>query len=234
MKNKLTEILTDHFNKSSLETLYKWDFPKKEPPIRIRIPKDVSNFKKNIFLKENLCKEFNEKNFITLSYWIVKEWGGIPLKETGNNTTKIENFKKKLDNKETRLLKHEFGTISSLSKIASFYKPKEFVIYDSRVIYSLNWLIFKNNLDTKLFPQPSGRNSAIAEYDQKTIFNLSNRSINYWKEEEAYFEYCKLLNETAALSKGMKNYELEMFLFSIADTDILDDIKNNVTFCYGL
>ena len=232
MKNKLAEILTDRFNKSSLESLYKWDFPKKNLPIRI--PKDVSNFKKNIFLKENLCKKFNEINFIDLSYWIVNEWGGIPLKRTENNSRKIINFKKKLDNKETRLFKYEFGTISSLSKIASFYEPKEFVIYDSRVVYSLNWLIFKNNLDTKLFPQPSGRNSAIAEYDQKTIFNLSNRFIEYWNGEEAYFEYCKLLNETAALSKGIKNYELEMFLFSIADTDILDDIKNNVTFCYGL
>ena len=232
MKNKLAEILTDHFNKSSLESLYKWDFPKKEPPIRI--PKDISNFKKNIFFFVFLCKEFNESNFIKLSYWIVNEWGGIPLKETDNNTKKIENFKKKLDNKESRLFKYEFGTISSLSKIASFYKPKEFVIYDSRVIYSLNWLIFKNNLDTKLFPQPSGRNSAIAEYDQKTIFNLSNRSINYWNEEEAYFEYCKLLNEVAAKFKRIKNYELEMFLFSIADTDILEDIKSNVTFGYKL
>jgi hypothetical protein len=232
MKNKLAEILTDRFNKSSLESLYKWDFPKKDLPIRI--PKDVSNFKKNIFLKENLCKKFNEINFIDLSYWIVNEWGGIPLKRTENNSRKIINFKKKLDNKETRLFKYEFDTISSLSKIASFYEPKEFVIYDSRVVYSLNWLIFKNNLDTKLFPQPSGRNSAIAEYDQKTIFNLSNRFIEYWNGEEAYFEYCKLLNETAALSKGMKNYELEMFLFSIAVTDILEDIKSNVTFCYGL
>lgn len=32
--------------------------------------------------------------------------------------------------------------------------PDDYVIYDARVAYSLNWLIFAHDLDLAFFPQP--------------------------------------------------------------------------------
>ena len=189
----------------------------------------MSNYEKNIFLKENLHKIINEKNFENIAYWIINSWGGIPLKENENNINRLKKFKNKLDKNIENLTKDEFNIISSLSKIASFYHPEKYTIYDSRVIYSLNWLIFKNNLEINYFPQPASRNSVMIEYDQKTIFNLSKRKIKYFSYSDAYFEYCKLINEISKNVNDIKNYQIEMFLFSIADTIIIDDMRNSLS-----
>ena len=172
----------------------------------------------------------DDENFLKRSYWIVKKWGELNLQKNEKNDAKIRNFIHKIKSPNNKLLKSEFETISSLSKIASFYDPQNFAIYDSRAIYSLNWIIFKHNIKTKFFPQPSGRNPSIVEYDQKTIFNLSKRKIEYYKEQIAYFEYCNLLKNTIALSSNnIKIYQIEMFLFSMAAPKIVEDIKKSLS-----
>lgn len=224
MYEKILEIVLDLYSK--IGNNYSWELPENLP---IEIPKHLSNYEKNIFLKENLHKIIDEENFEKIAYWIINSWGGIPLKENENNKNRLKKFKNKLDKNIENLTKDEFSIISSLSKIASFYCPEKYSIYDSRVIYSLNWLIFKNNLESNYFPQPASRNSAMTEYDQKTIFNLSKRKINYYTNNDAYFEYCKLINEISKNAKDIKNYQIEMFLFSIADTIIIDDMKKSLS-----
>lgn len=234
MEKDLKTVLLEEYQKINLKDLYQWTFPQ-EPPINM--PKNLSDYEKNIYLKENLYKQLQKnetngdnENFLKLSYWIVKKWGNLNLQENKKNNAKIRNFIHKIKSLNNRLLKSEFETISSLSKIASFYSPQNFAIYDSRAIYSLNWIIFKHNLETKFFPQPSGRNPSIVEYDQKTIFNLSKRKIEYYKDQIAYFEYCNLLKNTIALSSNnIKIYQIEMFLFSMAAPKIVDDIKKSLS-----
>ncbi len=104
-----------------------------------------------------------------------------------------------------------------------------YVIYDSRVIYALNWLIFLYSDDKVLFPQPNGRNSKIEKFDQKTIFNLSGTKYSYHDTKIAYIKYCELLQNISNIIDPKKTiYELEMLLFLIAVEEIIEDIKKNV------
>jgi hypothetical protein len=83
-------------------------------------------------------KNNTEQNFI--DFWIINNWGGIRgFKQNNRNVEKIKQYKKQLEKR--KLTKECFSTISSLSKVSSFLDPENFVIYDSRVIYTLNWLI---------------------------------------------------------------------------------------------
>jgi hypothetical protein len=112
-------------------------------------------FEQNVELKWILSQKYqtnSEQNFI--DFWIINVWGGIRgFKPSDRNIDKILRFKKQIE--KGRLSLDCFSTISSLSKISSFLNPEKFVIYDSRVIYTLNWLILtrenQNELNEKYY-----------------------------------------------------------------------------------
>lgn len=138
-----------------------------------------------------------------------------------------------------------FSTISSLSKISSFFDPENFVIYDSRVIYTLNWLILtcenQNGFKEKYFPMPSGRNKIIADFDMNTIVNISHISEYvenmklYVTQQNAYFEFCDFIKTNTKLIYGedSKPYELEMLLFTLADKEIFNELKEQIKITTG-
>jgi hypothetical protein len=109
---------------------------------------------------------------------------------------------------------------------AGLINPNEYAIYDSRAVYSLNWLLFNFVDETELYPQPSGRNPKLSQFDLSTIFNLTGRGVTYISHKTAYFEYCDLLK---SLSKEVygddKPYKIEMLLFLIAPTKIIECIE---------
>lgn len=209
---KLKEVLKDYLKTHHIEERFIWDFPQKSP---LDIPKVIKdNYSKNIYLKENysdlLCDISNLKNF----YWLIKDWGGISsFKENDRNNEKIKNFMHQLNT--GKLTKESFNVISSLSKIASFLDYKSFVIYDSRVIYSLNWLLLKYTDSKEFFPQPSGRNKELIQYDLKTIINLLPSQYSYKSHATAYFEYCELIRNLSFELYGKdKPYKLEMLIMA--------------------
>lgn len=221
---QLEEVLIEEFNKIDLAKIYKWDMDFNLP---IQIPEQLSSYEKNIYLKENLKEKLNSE-FLNTAYWIINIWGGITsFKKNQRNDQLLLDFYSLLQRNQTKLYKYQFNVISSLSKIASFANPDEYIIYDSRAIYSLNWFIFINNIEIPYFPQPQGRNSALGQYDQYTIFNLTNKKVEYYSPYEAYFKYCKLLKSIAE-KNNLKIYQLEMFLFSIADNYIVNNIRDNI------
>ena len=133
-----------------------------------------------------------------------------------------------------------FSTISSLSKISSFLDPDKYVIYDSRVIYALNYLILtgenKDEFKHKYFPMPSGRNKIIADFDMNTIINIfhagkygTNKELII-PQQQAYFDFCNFVRTytKSIYGSSAKPYELEMLLFTIADKEIFYDIKKNI------
>ena len=139
-----------------------------------------NGFDLNIKLKQVLSEKYKEnvdQNLI--DYWIINVWGGIRgFKSNDRNIEKIIKFKKEI--RKGKLSLESFGTISSLSKIASFLEPDKYVIYDSRVIYTLNCLILtcenQNGYRQKYFPIPNGRNKKMNDFDLKTILNLTHLS----------------------------------------------------------
>lgn len=201
----------------------------------------VSNYYKNIHLKAILKTKYDnpELDNTLIDFWIINQWGGIKsFKSNERNIAKITTFKNQL--KKKKLSKDTFGTISSLSKVASFMNPDEMVIYDSRVIFTLNWLILttenQHKFNTPYFPMPSGRNKILTDFDMNTVINLFHIDA-YIKEEQlfrpyqtAYFEYCDWIkiHTQVIMGKEAIPYQLEMLLFTLADKEIFDEIKNRI------
>lgn len=170
--------------------------------------------------------------------------GGIrSFKPNERNIDKILSFKEQI--KKGRLSLDCFSTISSLSKISSFLNPEKFVIYDSRVIYTLNWLILtcenQNGLRKKYYPMPRGRNKKISDFEMNTIINLSHISDYGGKvemfipQQKAYFDFCKFVQNATKKIYGpnSKPYELEMLLFTLADKEIFEDLKDTLEISTG-
>ena len=222
---EIIDTLVSEYRKVNLNTFYDWNFPVDCPII---FPKKVkSNFDKNIYAKKNIKMLLNT-NYIDTSYWIIHEWGGIKsFKQNDKNNDRLNYFKQIISNNKFELSNSEFSIISSLSKVAAFYNPKIYAIYDSRVIYSLNWFIFLFGKNKKMFPQPNGRNSKMSEYDQRTIFNLSKIEYNYLETKMAYSEYCKFLQSIYKKTK-INIQKMEMFLYAIADSLVIRQITEKI------
>lgn len=225
--HKLISILKDLSVQHDVKK-YEWGMPENCP---ILIPKHlISNFERNIYLKENLQTVLNRDDCFSVYYWIIQEWGGIgSFKRNVINDAKIIKFLSDL--KKKTLTKASFERISSFSKIASFLNPNDYVIYDSRVIYALNWLLFNYAPDVDLFIQPQGRNSELVKYDMQTIFRLSGKIHNFRSHKTAYHEYCDLMKQLSleVYSVNSQPYLLEMLLFDIAPKVIVKDIERKVT-----
>ncbi len=196
-------------------------------------------YDKNVKLKWILNRKYEEGYGIELDFWIINKWGGIKgFKKNERNISKIKEFKEQL--KVGRLTRNTFGTISSLSKLASFMHPEDYVIYDSRVIYSLNWLLLttenKDGLKNLYFPTPIGRNKIITGFDMNTIINLfnvdayQNKTPLYNSYKDAYFKFSRFMKYGAKEIYGedAKPYQLEMLLFTLADEEVFEEMMKKI------
>ena len=221
------EALQKYAQNNPLEVNFNWEVPDDCP---LQIPDNISDaFTKNIYLKENFNSLLSKENSLENQYWIIQKWGGIgSLKATDRNNQILN----KLDLELTKgiLTKPTFSIISSTSKVASFLDYTKYAIYDSRVIYALNWLLFKYTSQTEFYPQPSGRSSDLAKYEFSTILNLSGKAYTWKSHKTAYHEYCDLMKELSLkIYRREIPYLVEMLLFIIAPKQIVNDIKNSVS-----
>lgn len=122
-------------------------------------------FLKDVYLKFLIHEALSSKecDHQKLNEWIVQDWGGIKTH-------------KDFDTLSIAMEKNSLDRISSWSKIASFQNIKTKIIYDSRVIYTLNWIIYKYNKETnnasKYLFQPSGRNKLLTLLPVDSIINF--------------------------------------------------------------
>lgn len=104
-----------------------------------------------------------------------------------------------------------------------------YAVYDSRVIYSLNWLLFKYSTLKEFYPQPIGRNADITQYELNTIFNLFDGPVNYKNHRIAYHDYCQLMKKLSMeVYAKSEPYWAEMLLFILAPKYIVNDIKSSL------
>ena len=214
-------------DESPLES-FDWDIPSNCP---IEIPIECNTgYLRNIYLKENFHKTISQDQTLASHYWAIKDWGGIgSFKKNAKNDTRIRAFLGQLEKKA--LTRNTFECISSLSKVASFIYPDKYAIYDSRAIYTLNWLLFNHSTSTEFFPQPIGRSAELSKYDMQTIFRLTKRQFSYKSHKIAFHQYCELLNKltTQTFGKNSKPYKAEMLLFMVAPTKIISQIESSVS-----
>jgi hypothetical protein len=196
--------------------------------------------KKGVYFIDVLRSFFHKKAIrYGTSLWIITRWGGIgSFKDTPANEVKINKLEPALVKRSFN--KESFGVISSLSKIASFYDHEEYFVYDSKVIYTLNWLIFKNKLSNpQFFPMPDSRSTKLTLFDLNTVINLFYKheiEDRVWQKnlylntKEAYFIYCDLIKKlNIRVFPDHKPYYLEMLLFLIADNIIFNELKTSHT-----
>ncbi|NER11991.1 hypothetical protein GWK08_00930 [Leptobacterium flavescens] len=194
-------------------------------------------------LQENF--EYNPSLFNALCMWIIRDWGGIKgAKEESTIPSLI-----KFINSE----KPAYDRLPSLSKAGMFMFPEKNIIYDSRVIYSLNWVLLSQEAGSHFFPIPGGRNSKMNAFDMNVLIRLFNaekykpekrsqlKNRNYISEidkslyvdeKDAYFEAISLIKKVNQLLWDDERSEFpfytEMILFSAADVEIFHDITSKL------
>ena len=194
-------------------------------------------------LKETL--KSNKELFDNLSLWVIKDWGGITSAKDEDTIKLVYDFLERD--------KPNFNRIASTSKVGAFLYPDKNVIYDSRVAYSLNWIILSENAGLKFFPIPDGRNSKMSAFDMNVLIRLKNISVYrtntledlkqkqfiknsdkkiFIDKQDAYYEFINLVKQINQLlwkdekEKQQNLYFTEMLLFSIADRNVFMDITN--------
>lgn len=252
--DKIVSYLSKY--KSDLPTLYNWNAKiGKLAQLQTLTEPQISHlnsltpYEKELELKQVVGQKLNStfhsdpELFKKLCLWVIKDWGGIAAANDDDTIKLVEDF--------LGQPKPGFKRIASLSKVGSYMFPESKIIYDSRVAYSLNWIILAENAGNLYFPIPVGRNSKMTAFDLNVLIRLRHlahystpyisdldhpRFITkaddkiYIKKEEAYFEMNKLVKMISEkLWKGdsekeSKLYFTEMLLFSIADREVIKDI----------
>lgn len=186
-----------------------------------------TDFTNNLKLKDFIKREFKKiKNDekMKMANWIVSDWGGLPAIQNGIRKNLIETdiekfFSDKSDKIEISLSKNEY--VSPRSKVLSFMDPEKFAICDSRVIFSLNWLLFitRDNELIQFHKLPTRNRICKAysiEYIQKKFPELKKPTLL-----SDYSDVLDLLKKlTAEMKKSQKEWNLastEMLLFQLAD-----------------
>jgi hypothetical protein len=245
---KINELYTWEFKIESLKELNLFTNEELETLNIINIFDREIKLKKIITKKINELKLNNDSNFYVLANWIVVKWGGIKSNLSSNDIDIFLNSERP-----------EFKRIASKSKVGAFLFPQNHIIYDSRVAYSLNWIILSTQAGSHFFQIPSGRNSKMCSFDINVLirlFNISNyipkkvedlknkKFINnideqkYISKNDSYINIrnlIKLINHE--LWKGdeekVKNlYYTEMLLFAIEDKEVYFDIVNSVNLSF--
>jgi hypothetical protein len=213
---------------------------------------NLTNFESNVRLKSLVSEKIKsaknnyEENLLkNIFEWIVHDWGGI-----SNGRQNID----KLFNLGIDAIKNvelNFDRIASTSKILSFYQPSDFIIYDSRIAYSLNAIMLFLNATEKYFPVPPGKNPKMNAFNIEVLIRLKHKSNVYkrtgnkkiianadntlfFKKNDAYSiinNTVKEINKIIYKNDRQKMYEpfyTEMLLFGIADTLIYDKIIEKI------
>ena len=227
------EDIENYFKIYSLDNIYTYIFSienslfYEKEITEINLSKN--GFERNIVLKKLLKDKLNTvKDKLKYYNWIVKEWGGI--KTFGKSIIEINNFIDCINIEKINA--NQFNTISSYSKIISFINPYDYFIYDSKVAYTLNWLLLKNyDKNNKYFYIPPGRNSDLVKYNMDTIINLYNKNNVkvYHNKKDVYFIYCKFIKLLFEKDKSFikEPFYIEMMLFGLFNI-ISNEIKEKV------
>jgi hypothetical protein len=254
-----SDKIVNYLKQFNVEEYYNWKIPLDKGHAKdiftedeIKSISDDSNFKENVklktLLKNKISIYFNSDDNQKLEKifnWIVLEWGGI--RGGKDNEDKLLILGKNSIAKGDL----EFDRIASSSKILSFFDPEKFVIYDSRIIYSLNAIMLIEGASNIFFPMPSGRNSKMNAFDVEVLIRLKSKGNHYIRKggkklisnadknlfiakKDSYLALNNLVKEINDKiyenDSDKKKYPFytEMLLFAIADTIIFDLIINSV------
>lgn len=188
-----------------------------------------TTYEQNLVLRKEVSKimkgKFNVKDY-DLAFWIINTWGGIPqFRKNDTNKERLRRFFDDLKEGHTSL-----DRISSLSKVASFAYPSKYFVYDSRVAYSLDWLLLKSGARDGFFRKPAGRNTRLNRFNiHRIIENKIGKGDHFVNACQTYAAYnnliLKLFMDLRKNKKLRYPFEVEMLLFLAAPLNIFEEIQ---------
>jgi hypothetical protein len=119
---------------------------------------------------------------VVLARWIVRSWGKVDRGNTYDYPTLASEAESR--GIHSALGTWEYDRVACWSKYLAFRSAKTAAIYDSRVVYSLNWFL-RAAKNTKRFPRLPSRNRLISLFDY-TLINAVDRL--GWKQFALYVE----------------------------------------------
>lgn len=206
---------------------------------------ELREFMEEIFKEWDKNPEIPEKEF-ELAKWVIHEWGGVT---EGNENTLQKNLKASKEG-----LTFPSNGFASWTKYLAFKNPKEHAIYDARVNFAINWLIYKayeeigiaqedrhyfqfllgTNQTLKLLDYEIfillPRHENIEEFlDKEGDFSRNIRKKTFYKPRESYKNYIGLLNRLKEKIYPDDKWgltKIEMILFAAAPTKIAQEVIN--------
>lgn len=220
-------IAHQYWERVSLSKRYepkRYEVPIDSCPVNVQLRDEIisskSNLEKNLRLKKGLATEMEGGvGHRNINFWIIQKWGGISMSDTENNQDRIVDFYNLLNQPQHHA---SLTAIASFSKVASFASPHEYFVYDSRVAYSINWLLRAAGATSGFFPFPQGRNKLVRHCDLPGVLCDENKHLG--NTRTAYYDYCQLiLRLYNDICPGEDEpYRLEMLLFQIAPIEIYE------------
>jgi hypothetical protein len=143
-----------------------------------------------------------------LAMQMVRKWGGI---YGGSDDSLIEMAKQS----PNELIARSFVRVASWSKVITLHDPHKFFIYDARVAFAINAIIFAAGHADKFFPMPASRNTKIVGATSE----LAKNGIRFGRSttiagQNFYELYIELVQ---AVGDNIKKpaWQIEMALFAI-------------------
>jgi hypothetical protein len=217
---------------------------------------EKDRFKRNVVLKdmlsENLFRAYDDPVHFFTCRWIIRNWGGI---RGGMASDEREDAKKLLEGARDFENALQSGKPAGLNRIASWSKymafkyPEKYVIYDARVSYTINALLFLTGSTSGFFPAVESRNTVMNAFDIYTLIRL--RSASRYRElgqkkngkrlasfdthifrdpKNAYTDLCRFVCDctpkvwSAYPERQKYPFFTEMLLFSVADSLVIEQI----------
>lgn len=233
--------------KDELPSLYDWGFDHARVTAEFGLSFIGStSFERTLELKAGLrelvrVNDCNAEQGRIATYFI-KVWGGITRFSKVDET--LQQFSEFKGTSTVPVgYKPSFQRVSSWSKWASIICPEWACIYDARVAYSLNAINFLAGAKHPIFPMPEGRNSRLKMLDITTLIlgdrlhrgdssdPRSLRKKHFIPEHEAYARYLHLVRQVSNYlwDDSCHIHEVEMLLFSLADTDLYQDVFDRLS-----
>lgn len=238
--------------KDKLPTLYDWDFDLGRATSEFGLSFGGStSFERTLELKSGLRQLVRGTDCPIehgrVATYFVKVWGGITRFSKVDETLALFSHIKG-STAPPVVYNPPFKMISSWSKWASIVCPDWACIYDARVAYSLNAINFLAGAKHPIFPMPEGRNSRLKMLDVSTLLLSEKlghpqlhvhgasdpktiRRNHFIPEHSTYAAYVSLVSKVSQDLWADSNHihEVEMLLFSLADTGIYADVFNRLS-----
>jgi hypothetical protein len=200
-----------------VESNYTWKKNSLPSPDGLDLSPFKTNFEQNLAIRAFVNGQIKNGTEKKVFRWIIHDWGGI---RSFNDFDYIPVFLQEL--KSDYLSWKSSERISSLSKIAAFYAPQQYAIYDARVSLALNWTLYlETSYQGPFFKDLSSksRNSTlIPDLKWNRTHTQSGSSIAYLPNPTFYFSYNRLLKQIAtSIDPGNSNalQRMEMTFFSL-------------------